>query len=545
MSPQLFRKTDAPTVFLHWALFATLVVSLLTGLRIGADRTDAAWARWLDPILLQGNVIVWHAWAATALGLVTIAYVIFLARSRLARRVALDAPTRRALRTGPADRRWRAANVALYWLAFALIAAAVATGLLLYALPGLLPFLTVAWIHQLLAWSLIVYVAIHVAGQLLAGGWPRLIKIISPRLAYGTVGALSVGVAGAAMAAVVVMDRMAGKTLTVGQVAEAPTLDGRADDPGWRNADTITIDTARGVNTPEGEPVTVRMVHDGASFYALFQWPDTTRSQKHLPLIKTEAGWKIMQSEYGIQDEDTYYEDKFGVMLAATPELAGAGTSHLGGKPLEDHPAPSGGRGLHYTTDGSIVDVWHWKSVRTGSFEMIDDNHFGPPMEVDPEKSRYTGGYTQDPKEAGGYKMNWESFSDDIVTPTHLPRDPTMIAAFQEWSHHPDDGDPGPLALRIADAVPYSAAADDYPVGTIMPSVLIDGPYEGDRGEVAAVAEWRDGMWTLEAKRALVTGSEYDMALTPDAPLYMWVAVFNHTQTRHSQHLHPVEIRME
>jgi len=263
--------------------------------------------------------------------------------------------------------------------------------------------------------------------------------------------------------------------------------------------------------------------------------------------MKTEEGWTVLQHEYGIQDEDDYYEDKFGVMLARSPQLAGAGATHLGDKPLPGRPGPAGGRGLHYTTDGSIVDVWHWKSVRSGSTAMnqIDDNHFGPPLEPNPEKKRYTGGYTQDPKTGGGFKMNWEAFQDGVVTPLRLPKDPAMLDQFASVDVDPTVGDAVSLWMPLAETVPYSEDLDTYPVGTIMPSVLIDAPFEGDRGDVLAVGRWQDGWWHMEVRRKLDTGSPYDVSLTAHRPTYLWVAVFDHAQTRHSQHLHPVELVLE
>ena len=158
--------------------------------------------------------------------------------------------------------------------------------------------------------------------------------------------------------------------------------------------------------------MTVRAVHDGTNAYFLFEWPDTTRSQKHLPLQKTESGWHVLERDYARQDEDHYYEDKFGVMLARiAPRRPGDVAS--GAAPIDGKPGPAGGRGLHYTTDGSIVDVWHWKSVRTGPMGQIDDNYFGPPLDPpkDP-KARYTGGYTQDPKTGGNFIQNWKTLDD-------------------------------------------------------------------------------------------------------------------------------------
>ena len=78
-----------------------------------------------------------------------------------------------------------------------------------------------------------------------------------------------------------------------------------------------------------------------------------------------------------------------------------------------------------------------------------------------------------------------------------------------------------------------------------MPSVLIDGPFQGDRGDVQAVARWNDGWWRMEVRRKLDTGSKFDVALVENHPVYLWVAVFDHAQTRHSQHLHPVKLVLE
>ena len=99
--------------------------------------------------------------------------------------------------------------------------------------------------------------------------------------------------------------------------------------------------------------------------------------------------------------------------------------------------------------------------------------------------------------------------------------------------------------MKLEDTVAYSEELDTYPVGTVMPSVLIDGPFEGDRGDVHTVAKWQDGWWTLEVSRKLDTGSKYDTALGYDKPTYLWVAVFDHAQTRHSMHLHPVQLNLE
>src|SRR3546814_19401682 len=56
------------------------------------------------------------------------------------------------------------------------------------------------------------------------------------------------------------------------------------------------------------------------------------------------------------------------------------------------------------------------------------DLHFGPPL-APPENPavRYTAGYTQDPKTAGGYTMNWDKFDEGTVQPRWLPRSPAVL----------------------------------------------------------------------------------------------------------------------
>lgn len=99
--------------------------------------------------------------------------------------------------------------------------------------------------------------------------------------------------------------------------------------------------------------------------------------------------------------------------------------------------------------------------------------------------------------------------------------------------------------LTEAESVPYTIEADArFPVGSIMPGVLIQGDYEGDRGDIRAGARWKDGYWTVEASRNLSTASRYDADFTGKSPLYMWVSVFDHNQTRHTRHVRPVEVRL-
>ena len=87
----------------------------------------------------------------------------------------------------------------------------------------------------------------------------------------------------------------------------------------------------------------------------------------------------------------------------------------------------------------------------------------------------------------------------------------------------------------------YDAERDNYPPGTVMPSVLhMSNRFEGDRADVYAHGTWADGQWTLELMRRLDTGSEWDVTL--EDGICLWVAAFDHAQVAHTRHAQPIRL---
>ncbi|MBA3476819.1 MAG: cytochrome b/b6 domain-containing protein, partial [Lautropia sp.] len=407
-------------MLLHWGLVAALLVSVSTGWRIASLSQATPVLRWIDALLLQGNVVRWHLFSASALVALVTGYLVFLWSAGLGGRLKFRFAS---LLSADRTTRWQAVNRLVYWCAFALLGGAAVTGMLLYFFPGALPTEPLALVHQGLSWAFVAYIVLHVIAQIILGGLRQLLKIVTPRMAYG-LGATFALFAGLAAAAVgYVVDGGSVPKLVLATTPTAPTLDGDAADEVWQRASEVVVHTSRGFGLRGGEvDVRVRALHDGEHAYFLFSWADATRSQKHIPLVKTEQGWKLLQTNYDKDDENEYYEDKFAVMLARSP-AAGGDTVRLGTKPLADKPANSHGLGLHATTDGSLADVWHWKSVRSGATNQFDDNYFGPPMEAKPG-ARYTGGYTQDPHTGGGFEQNFDKIKDrPFVKPRFLPTD--------------------------------------------------------------------------------------------------------------------------
>ncbi|HWH75636.1 MAG TPA: ethylbenzene dehydrogenase-related protein [Methylibium sp.] len=538
---QTRSRSDLPTMLLHWGLVLSLVLSVSTGWRIASLTDSSLLMRWFDVLMLQGNVMRWHFFSAVLLVALVLGYIAFLWRMGLQGRLQVHWAS---LRSPDRQTRWQAINKLIYWVALALLVGAALTGVQLYFMPGLLPSEPLVVVHKWLSWGFVVYVLLHVVAQLMLGGVRQLLKILTPRLAYGLGAgiALSAGLAGAALA--YWADTQTQSTLTLVHAESAPVLDGEDGDAVWQQAQEVTVRTHRGVGLEGGAvDVKVRAAHDGEYAYFLFRWADATRSQKHIPLMKTEQGWKLLHTNYYNNDENEFYEDKFAVMLARSPVAAG-NTVRLGPKPLADKPGPSNGLGLHAATDGSLADVWHWKSVRSGSIDQFDDNYFGAPME--PKPGRYTGGYAQDPKTGGGFEQNFEKIKDSpYVKLKWLPKN---LAAQQArmGPFNPDPGvsDPGQFAMHTSEVEAYSEALDaKIPVGTVLPSVVFSRPFTGDRGDVDVKAVWREGWWTLEARRKLDTGSQYDQPI--EDGIFLWVAVFDHNQVRHTRHMQPLKLALQ
>ncbi|XBO40480.1 ethylbenzene dehydrogenase-related protein [Alsobacter sp. KACC 23698] len=553
-------RSDTGTIVLHWLTVAAVLASLLTGLRIASDARSAVVSKFLAPALPQGEVWTAHFTAGVILILAASAYAVYMARARLAARIA---PGRVRVLAMPSSSRlkWQGVNVVLHWAVYAALLALGATGAALYVGVGG----GVVQVHSVLALAMLAYFVVHVFTHYMYGGLAQLLRLFRPaplpsHLKAGRTPLLAGTAAGVLVAAgAVALDWGTRDMLRVPLVAEAPRLDGALDDPAWRAVRPVSVRTMQGANLGgTGESVVdIRAVRTADRIYFAFRWEDPTRSLRRLPVEKRQDGWHLVGADAGSADVADFYEDKFAVIFAPRDDMGAGGVTHLGPHPVPGKPPSLNDRGLHYTTDGSLIDMWQWKSSRGGLLGLMDDMYIGPPKDPTPDeaarRARYQGGYWPDPGKGiysynfpfegpGGYK--------GPITPKRLPKD---LKAFQAAMgpvdiKNPDSSDPE-AAVRWMwedESEPYSAEADaKIPVGAILPGVILSGGNEGDRGDLTAGAKWADGHWTLEVSRKLASDSPYDQSFEPGRPLYMWVTVFDHTQTRHTRHIRPVKLIVE
>jgi cytochrome b subunit of formate dehydrogenase len=552
-------RTDTGTLVLHWVTAVAFIVCLFTGIRLASDALSAPVSKWLVPILPQGEIWTWHFIAGLTLFFGASAYVLYMIRSGLTQRNAVK-KTRVLAMNAPSAMKWAAVNVILHWFVYALVVFMFVTGIMMYLGHGG----WWVWLHSTAAFVGLTYIAVHIFAHFMHGGWQQLLRVFRPAqlaitravrpmpLLVGLLAGLGV------VAALAAGDWGSRDTLVIARTGQPPKLDGVLDDPVWAKAKSVSVHTQQGSGLEDtgASLVEAWAAHDGQKAYFAFRWEDPSRSLRRIPMIKRADGWHILHDNADIADVTTFYEDKFAIGITTTATFGAAGSTHMGGKPLPDKPAPLHARGYHYTTDNSLVDVWQWKASRGGHLGYVDDQYFAAPRPATPAeaegKARYQAGYWNDPGRAF-YSYNYKGeppggFKGPVGV-LRLPKDwQAVVKAMGKFDLDPNSSNEegSKWWMFENETEPHSKELDDkIPVGTVLPGVLIMGNYEGDRAQVRGAAKWKDGHWTLELSRDLRTGSQYDHDIVPGRDLYFWFNVFDHNQTRHTRHQRPVRVVLE
>jgi Ethylbenzene dehydrogenase/Prokaryotic cytochrome b561 len=585
--------TDSGTVVVHAVLVVSCVALVITGMRIAIDDPELRWLAIFDPILPMGHPWFWHLAAAVVFAATLAGYAVYLVAARLTARIQLDAARLSALRR-PGKARWAACNTMIYWGLMTAFACEIVSGVMLFGGADRV------WLslHREAMWACLVLIGLHVACHMAIGGTRQLTRILRPaalvvappppdfaellaeqlskranppapiqparpaqpphahrprQTLNAHPAATGIAVAAAMSATAISLETATRPVLHISEIVDgqAPVLDGDLSDPVWTKAKPAVVMTSQGGDfggTGQSQ-VEIRAVHDGTFVYFAVVWTDPTRSLKHLPLLKTQTGWRIATTGAAGPDS-AYEEDKFALLFARD-----GGAIHLSAEPRSDRPPGSTGRGLHYTTDGSVADVWVWRATHGGPGGYIENAHIGAAAEPTREqidgRERYTGGFALDPGAVAPYRSNAASEArgngDLQILPVRLPRD---LAATQRALGRvsplgePSDVEGARWWMSEADSQPYTKAADDkIPPGTAIPGVILTETGESGRTGIRGVARWAAGRWTLEVARRMRTGSSFDVPIKTGTLL--WVAAFDHSETRHTRHLRPLRLEVD
>lgn len=542
------RRTDFGTILLHAGFIATTLIALSSGLRIADTAGHVDVARWLGAVIPVDRPWLLHLSAGYGLLACLAAHAVYVTAAGLRTRITLDAARLAGLFAG-GERRWQAANALLAWAMLATLALLAATGIAFH----LGAASTLVSIHLWLTWIVCALLPAHVASQFAAGGAAQVLRILRPApeplpqgheapslrslVIRGFVPSIRVllllaGIlAGAGTAlAYFGVQRVARQDIRVVRVKVAAEglLDPDLRAPLWATPPVTSVATAMGTNLggTGTSTVSIRALHDGRTIWIAFTWDDPTRSVEQGALVKSAAGWTRLT-----RGQAPVLEDQFAVMFAGTPGDFGPGAFHPGERPLPDRPPSATGKGLHFTRDGSTVDLWHWHASTGEAMGACGHDRFGPAGQPTPAQVAgdrpYRGGMQPDRIEGlAVVNMEPEASSPAVVRPMRIPK-------------------PGVAAEGIlipSNSVPFGAKEDAMiPDGTVIPGlVALAEPAEA---KVQCRARWSAGRWTLVAQRSLETGDTRDVPLKTGTSV--WVAVFDQTVAGHTRHLRPLTLEIE
>lgn len=491
-------------LFSHLVVGCCVLTQLLSGFRIASQRRDF----WLyfDWLLPEGLVHIWHVISGLLL-LVMMPVMLFALLNQ---------------------RKEKAVPKTFNQVGSALICVSVVSGGAQFLFE--LTHLVVRFIHYYSAVGLLIFIALHPLRYYFQKPVTYLLHIIFEPFTFKR-GYFYLG------ATVLVTCSLYLFTLSMPTPLQSKVvadnvfikIDGKANENAWQKAPGVTVKTFAGANFYGGtSDVTLKTLHNKTETYFFIRWQDPTESLLHLPLVKTDAGWRVKSHGFERFDEKEFYEDKLALLFSKSCNIAAAATAHLGSQPQTELPANKHKKGYHFTSDG-VVDLWQWKAVRTNAMYLVDDSYIGMPVAPIIGEKRYTAGYQQDGDMGGSYVLNWKWYSSENVTPKRLPNAPSF--------------DPQGYASWF-DYKAYSPKRDDLPVGSLINSVLYrSNQLEGGRADVRAYGRYANGYWNLEIVRKKQASEKTDINLTDG--ICLWVSAFDHAQIAHTRHVRPLRLSYE
>lgn len=322
--------------------------------------------------------------------------------------------------------------------------------------------------------------------------------------------------------------------LMAAKTASIISIDGKAESA-WQKAEptSVLLDEMpykpnNGYEGIKKTTVEMRALYDDEYIYMQFKWDDPTISLARFPWQKQEDGsWKILKNLDDTLHENTYYEDKFAVYWNISERgFAKKGcdkSCHMKEDGLlEGIKDTSSGR--HYTLAG-YLDEWHWKSTRTNVNQQMDDGFLDSEHETNDKWGRHA-----DPKTGGGYYKNKVKGAD---VPAWMSEQVARVASTNPIYH-----------LLESEKKPF---VDSFKPGDVLPGI-VTSPFEGSRADVVAKGHWKDGAWTLEIKRKLVTGDspEMDLQFNDLNKSYRFgVTAFDNSQIAHIYHNGSIKLVFE
>ena len=353
------------------------------------------------------------------------------------------------------------------------------------------------------------------------------------------------------------------------KVTTGPVLDGTIE-AAWANCQKLT--TTVTVPDPGNDyfkgyvgtshTVSMRSMYDGSKIYFLAEWNDANKSLNRDPwyfdpATKTwlEENRKPTFDVNGVKTRDAFYEDKFAMLWNVNNSVTDFNTKgcyatcHTSLDPLTH----GGATGRHFTgSSAEFLDMWHWKSVRTGfPSSQVDDQ-----LQNNTEFDLADGGRHGDPKVSGGYADNVQTLPLTGGAPGQTVNVPKYFVPGSTNYYWVLKSDQVAGTAKLITAVDVNGILT-YSGGTIdpntdiqfqrngattgtkcIPSVCDVAPFVGDRGDISAMAIYTGSGWILEFSRSLNTPSglagNSDVQFDVSSDYVFGIAVFDNAAIAHA-----------
>jgi len=298
-----------------------------------------------------------------------------------------------------------------------------------------------------------------------------------------------------------------------------------ANNPAWDNAKGTNVLLDQTPYKPVGykgmtkTKAVLKSLYDDKNIYVYLQYNDPTKSLARFPWVKqVDGSWKQMVNKDKTGHDNTYYEDKVGFFWNINTRgfaKKGCGISCHMTKEGKNNGFSDHSAGRKYTRKaGETIDIWHWKSVRTGlAFDLSHDQY----VDSIADPSSHGWGRHGDEKTGGGYKNNKVK---GAKVPTYMSGDSKNM----------------PYILD-SKKVPF---VDTFKAGDEISGIVV-AKMTGSAADVMTSNRYADGKWTLVFKRALTTSHPkskvQDVQFSDlSKPYYFGISVFDNSQINHVYH---------
>jgi hypothetical protein len=353
------------------------------------------------------------------------------------------------------------------------------------------------------------------------------------------------------------------------KVSSGPAIDGTIDAI-WANCEKLTAvvtvpdpgnDYFKGY-VGSSRTVSLRSMYDANKIYFLAEWNDGNKSLNR-DTWYFDAATKTWKEESrkptfdaaGNKTREAFYEDKFAMLWNVNNSVTDFNSKgcYASCHTSLDPVTHGGATGRHFTSSSTeFLDMWHWKSVRTGlPSSQIDDQ-----LQNNTEFDLADGGRHGDPKVSGGYSDNIQTLpvtGGGAGQTAEVPKYFVPGSTNYYWVLKSDQI--GGIAKLITgvdvNGVLYYSGGSIDPNADVefqrngattgskcIPSVCDVAPFVGDRGDIDAKATFTGSGWILEFSRSLITSSgttgKSDVQFDPTNDYVFGIAVFDNAAIAHA-----------